>query len=144
MTQVYREDLFHIFLCYLDDLLVFSSSVSEHLERLDIVLEKLRKYVLKLKLAKCQFLQKEVSYLGYKVSEEGIASDPAKIDVVKTWRVPETLTELQSWVGFASYYRRFVPRFTQRGSPLHPLIATVNQTYGKGRRVAAKETKLGK
>ena len=98
MTQVYREDLFQILLCYLDDLLVFSSSVSEQLERLDIVPEKLRRYGLKLELAKCQFLQKEVSYLGYKVSGERIATDPAKLDVVKNWRVPEILTELQSWV----------------------------------------------
>ena len=142
MTQIYREDLFHILLCYLDDLLIFATDIRGHLDRLDLVLAKLRKYGLKLELPKCKFLQREVAYLGHTVSAEGIATDPGKISAVKDWPVPETLVDLQKYVGFCSYYRRFVPKFTQRAKPLHRLITTINQA-SSGRRGAAKKTKLG-
>ena len=63
-------------------------------------------------------------YLGHQVSAEGIATDPNKIEAVVNWPVPTTLKELRSFVGFASYYRRYAPRFTQIATPLHRLVTS--------------------
>ena len=74
---------------YLDDLIIFSSSLEEHLERLDRVLNRLKECNLKLIPKKCMFLQTEVKYVGHIVSEKGIRADPEKIDKVKYWPTPK-------------------------------------------------------
>lgn len=122
MNTVFRDDLFQTMLCYLDDILIFGRSIQETLERLDTILKKLRHYGLKIEIRKCQFFQEEVTYLGHRVSANGIATDPEKIKVVSQWPAPRTLKDLRSYLGFTSYFRRFVSRFTQRAKPLHQLV----------------------
>jgi hypothetical protein len=95
----------------LDDLIIYSNTIEEHIERLDKVFTRLKEHGLKRKGKKCHFFKPQVKYLGHIISPEGIATDPEKIDVVKGWPRPETLKDLRSFLGFASYYRRFVPQF---------------------------------
>jgi transposase InsO family protein len=121
MQSCLHDQIYQLLLVYLDDVIVFSKTFDEHLERLDKVLTRLAQQGLKIKREKCSFLRKEVSYLGYVVSSDGVSTDPEKIDVVKNWPVPKTVKELRSFLGFASYYRRFVKDFSKIADPLHDL-----------------------
>ena len=105
-------------LIYLDDILVFGRDFQEHLRRLGLVFSTLIKANLKLKPTKCHLFQKSVKFLGHIISVEGIQPDPAKIDAVKTWPVPVNKDAVQSFLGFMSYYRRYVRGFTQLAEPL--------------------------
>ena len=76
---------------------------------------------LKLKPTKCHFLQKEVTFLGNVVSADGIKTNPEKVKAVKTWPVPVNLKKLQSFLGLASYYRKFILGFSSIAEPLYTL-----------------------
>ena len=108
-------------LVYLDDIVVFSRDFGDHLERLGEVLTRLTDAGLKVKPSKCTLARKKVAFLGHVVSEEGVATDPAKVEAVRTWPVPETLTEVRSFLGLAGYYRAFVPDFATLAKPLSTL-----------------------
>ncbi|PIK53305.1 Septin-8-A [Apostichopus japonicus] len=95
-------------LVYLDDVIIFSQTFEEHLERLSAVLKRLTDFGLKLKPSKCNLLQNSVTYLGHVVSEHGVETDPEKIQAVKSWPVPQNVKQLRSFLGFTGYYRRFV------------------------------------
>ena len=109
-------------LLYLDDILVFSSSFKEHLERLEVVFKRLRQHGLKLKPKKCYFFRKECKYLGHVVSAKGIATDPAKTEAIGGWKQPQTEKQLRAFLGISGYYRKFVKRFSQIAAPLHALL----------------------
>ena len=108
-------------LVYLDDVVVVGRSFEEHLRNLQNVFERLRGAGLRLKPKKCAFLQEEVLYLGHLVSREGISTDPSKIDKVVNWPEPVSTKEVQQFLGFANYYRRFIQDFSQIAKPLHRL-----------------------
>lgn len=107
---------------FLDDILVYSSSLEEHLGRLENVFRRLKECGLKLKPSKCEFLKSECQYLGHVVSAEGIKTDPEKIDKVVNWKVPSTAKELASFLGFAGFYRRYVEKFSLIARPLQNLL----------------------
>ena len=100
---------------YLDDIMVFSSTLEEHLEHLSIIFGKLRQHNLKLKLKKCSFLQLETNYLGFVISEEGIKPDKKKIEPIKSLPVPTCVKEVRSFIGMCSYY---IPNFSQIAEPI--------------------------
>ena len=104
---------------YLDDIIVFSRTPEEHVHRLRAVFEKLKAAGLKLKPSKCDFFKKEIKYLGHVVSKEGVSTDPDKIKSVTEWPQPTTVTEVRSFLGFVSYYRRFIPNFSREAKPLN-------------------------
>ena len=108
--------------CMLDDILVYASIFQEHLERLDQVFSRLSKAGLRLKLSKCSFLRKRVTYLGHNVSADGVATDCNKISVVTNWGRPKGVRELRFFLGLCGYYRRYVRGFAQTAGPLHELI----------------------
>ncbi|XP_060719718.1 retrovirus-related Pol polyprotein from transposon 412 [Tachysurus vachellii] len=122
MERLFGDQQCQSLLLYLDDIVVFSSSVDQHLERLEMVLSRLGNQGLKAKLGKCAFFQPEVKYLGHVVSSHGVATDPSKIEVVAQWRTPTSVSEVRSFLGFASYYRRFVEGFAKMAAPLHKLV----------------------
>lgn len=118
-------------LLYLDDIVVFSSSVTQHLQRLEVFLGRLRKEGLKAKLGKCAFFQQEVNYLGHVISAKGVSTSPAKTEAVAKWPRLQHVSELRSFLGFASYYRHFVEGFVTLAGPLHKLVAEHAGTRSK-------------
>ena len=108
-------------LVYIDDIIIFSKTIDEHLLRLRDVLTRLRIANLKLKPIKCQLFRRSVDYLGHKISNEGVTTDSRKVECIVAWKTPENLKELRRFLGLASYYRRFVKGFAQIASPLHHL-----------------------
>ena len=119
-------------LCFLDDVIVFSSNFKEHMQRLEGVFERFVEFGVKLKPAKCDFLKQEVAYLGHRISKEGVSTDPKKIEAVQSWPIPRNVKELRSFLGLAQYYRIFVKNFSLIAAPLFELtkeksIITWNQ-----------------
>ena len=109
-------------LIYLDDIIIFSSTFEEHMERLQAVFERLQEHNLKLKPSKCELFKERVSYLGHVVSEEGIHTDPAKIEAVKSWPVPKNIKDVRRFLGFTGYYRKFIQGFAANARPLNDLL----------------------
>ena len=114
-------------LIYLDDILIYGSSFEQTLERLAQYLERLRKANLKLKPGKCELFQKSVNFLGHVVSENGVSTDPKKIEAVKEWPQPRTSKQVKAFLGLASYYRRFIPEFSTIAKPLTMLTSVKNK-----------------
>ncbi len=110
-------------LVFLDDLIIFSDTLEEHERRLLNVLSRLKEYGLKLSLEKCKFCQTSIRYLGHIVSEQGVETDPEKIQALKTWPSPKNLKELRSFLGFSGYYRRFIKDFSRVVKPLNDLTS---------------------
>ena len=108
-------------LFYLDDIIVFSSTWEEPLARLRQVFERLRHANLKLGGEKCTFAAKEVSYLGHRVTEEGLLTDSSLLAAILEIPPPKTATEVRSFLGLAGYYRRYVKNFAAITGPLHAL-----------------------
>uniref|UniRef100_A0AAV2LBN6 ribonuclease H n=1 Tax=Knipowitschia caucasica TaxID=637954 RepID=A0AAV2LBN6_KNICA len=94
-----------------------------HLQRLQLVFDRLRKHGLKLKPSKCHLMKKEVQYLGHRVCAEGIRTDPEKISKVKDWPQPTNRKEVLRFLGFAGYYRRFVESYAKIAAPLYRLTS---------------------
>ncbi len=112
---------FRYCLLYLDDIIVFSRTYEEHLEWLEAVFSRLKEAGLKLKPSKCSFFQRELKYLEHIISKDGVRIDPEKIRVIQDWPVPKNVKELQSFLGFARFYHRFVQGFSKIAKPLHAL-----------------------
>ena len=106
---------------YIDDILVFSRTYEEHLAHLREVFERLAKAGLRMKPKKCNFCCEQVCYLGHVVSEAGIAVNPEKVEAVRSFPQPTNLKKLRSFLGLASYYRRFIPNFSKVAGPLYAL-----------------------
>jgi len=133
MQTVFRDKVLQILIVYLDDIIVFSQDIPEHLRRFEIILRKLCEHGLKLEPKKSQFFCPIVNYLGHVVSADGVATDRDKTEVVKNWPKPSILKDLRSFLGFAAYYRRFVPHFAQQEKPLHELVSKLYEGGKHGR-----------
>ncbi|XP_060882639.1 uncharacterized protein LOC132954168 [Labrus mixtus] len=102
-----------------------------------MVLGQLQKESLKAKLEKCVFFQQEVGCLGHVISHHGVSTDPKKIEAVANWQRPLHVSELRSFLGFASYYRHFVEGFAKLAGPLHQLVAELSGRKSKKRSAEA-------
>uniref|UniRef100_A0AC34FUF8 Reverse transcriptase n=1 Tax=Panagrolaimus sp. ES5 TaxID=591445 RepID=A0AC34FUF8_9BILA len=120
MNQVKKEVKAVIF-CYLDDIILVSTTEAEHLQDIDEVLTTMERNQLRMKLSKCTWATDELKYCGLLVSKNGIRPDPANVEKVKNFKTPSTLTELRSVIGAISYFRRFIEGFAAIMSPLHDL-----------------------
>jgi hypothetical protein len=102
---------------YLDDILVFSESWSEHLSHLKTVFERLRQAGVKLKPSKCHLAEKEIAYLGHKLDSHGVRKDESKVSSVRNYPRPMNAIELRRFLGLVGYYRKFIPRFAMIARP---------------------------
>ena len=109
-------------LIYLDDIIIFSASVSDHMECLNNVLSRIRTAGLRIQTSKCQFLQEEVQYLGHIVSSAGIQPDSRKVQAVADYPTPRSSKELRQFLGLTNYYRRFVKDYAKMARPLFELV----------------------
>ena len=118
MNQAIRPFIGKFVVVYFDDILIFSASLSEHMQHLSEVLSVLRRDKFFATLKKCEFGSEAVQFLGYIVSDKGLAVDPGKISAIQSWPTPTTVTEVCSFHGLASFYRRFVPQFSSLMAPI--------------------------
>ncbi|XP_052197382.1 uncharacterized protein LOC127804547 [Diospyros lotus] len=118
MNQTFRPFLDKFVIVFIDDILIYSTSESDHEEHLRVVLQTLKDHKLYAKFSKCEFWLTQVAFLGHIISAEGIAVDPAKIEAVQKWQAPNTIGEIRSFLGLAGYYRRFVEGFSKISAPL--------------------------
>ena len=111
MELVMKGLQWEILLIYLDDLIIHGNTFNQHLCRLDMVFTRLAEAGLKLKPSKCFLFKKEVAFLGHVVTDEGIKPQEQKVETIKNWPVPQNITDIRSFLGFCSYYRRYIKRF---------------------------------
>ncbi|CAI7757487.1 unnamed protein product [Closterium sp. NIES-54] len=122
MNDIFRPFLDRFVIVFLDDILIFSKSLEEHAQHLRIVLDTLRQHRLFAKLSKCTFARSSIGFLGHVISTKGIAMDPAKVQCLADWPAPRTIAELQSFIGLAKYYRKFIFNFSHICAPLTDLF----------------------
>jgi hypothetical protein len=106
---------------FIDDILVYSRSEEENEEHLHLVLQKLRDHRLYVKLSKCEFQLKQVTFLGHVISKGGISVDPSKIQDVLSWKAPTSVGDIQNFLRLAGYYRRFIEEFLKISKPMTEL-----------------------
>lgn len=107
---------------FFDDILIYSNSYEEHIQHLQLVFQQLQLYEWKIKLSKCEFAHQQISYLGYVITGEGVATDPQKVAAVVNWPTPASVKELRGFLGLAGYYRKFVRHFGIIAKPLTELL----------------------
>ncbi|KAG8489204.1 hypothetical protein CXB51_017241 [Gossypium anomalum] len=122
MNRVFQPYLNQFVVIFIDDILVYSETEEKHDEHLRIMLQVLREKQLYAKFSKCEFWLNEVTLLGHVVSADGIKVDPRKILAILGWKPPRSVAEIQSFMGLAGYYRRFVEGFSVLAAPLTKLI----------------------
>jgi hypothetical protein len=122
MNKVFMEYLDRFVVVFIDDILIYSKSESDHEEHLRLVLQKLRDNQLYAKYSKCEFWIGEVPFLGHIISNGGIPVDPAKVKEIVAWSIPTTVTEIRSFLGIVGYYRRFIEGFSKISKPMTSLM----------------------
>jgi hypothetical protein len=107
---------------FIDDILIYSRSEEEHEEHLHLVLQKLQDHKLYAKLSKCEFWLKQVAFLGHIILKGGTYVDPSKVQDVLSWKVPTSVSDIQSFLGLTGYYRRFIEGFSKISKPMTMLL----------------------
>lgn len=118
LTGLQGEELF----VYMDDIVIYATSLEEHERKYNALIERLRKANLKLQPDKCEFLKTEVTYLSHVISREGVKPDPTKLKAVQQFPRPKTPKNIKQFLGLAGYYRRFIPNFSKFAKPLTTLL----------------------
>ncbi|BHF85374.1 hypothetical protein SprV_1002853800 [Sparganum proliferum] len=121
MNQVLAQLIPTSCLVYMDDIIVLGKDFDSHLNNIRAVFSSLRQAGLTLKPSKCVFLKPRVKFLGHVVSAAGIETDDEKVTQIREWPTPADVTEVRSFLGLASYYRRFIKDYAQIAGPLHKL-----------------------
>ncbi|CAI7856914.1 unnamed protein product [Closterium sp. NIES-54] len=142
MNRIFRDLLDRCVIVYLDDILIFSKTREHHLRDLDTVFKRLQENRLITKGSKCKFFKQELEFLGHVVSRDGIKIDPAKIKTIHEWKSPTNIIELQSFLGFVNYVRRFIPNMAGITGPLTDLLhKDRNFVWGEEAKAAFQELK---
>lgn len=109
-------------LVYLDDIVIYADSLQTHSKKLREVFQRLSEHNSKVQPDKCEFLRREVIYLGHVITEDGVKPDPSKIEAVKNFPVPKSPKDIQSFLGLANYYRKFIKDFSKISKPISSLL----------------------
>ena len=121
MNNLFKEDLDAFVAVYLDDILIFSQTLQEHIIHIRQALEKLRQAKMYARLHKCSFFQERVEYLGFEVSAQGVQPSPEKVRTIVEWPRPQSVKDVRSFLGLAGFYRRFIKQFSLKARPLTDL-----------------------
>ena len=116
---------------YIDDILVFSRTLEEHLLHLRVVFERIKKTGLKLKPAKCHFARQEVEYLGHLITPEGLRTNRKLVEAIEQFPTPTSVSEVRRFLELASYYRRFIEGFSKLAEPLRELTGRMRHLSGR-------------
>ena len=139
MEQCLGDQQFVTLLLYLDDICIFAPTINDMLDRIELVFDRLKQYNLKIKPKKCQFFDTSLLFLGHILLAKGISANPEKAEKVKTWPVPKNIKEVQSFLGLASYYRRFIDKFAEKARCLHKLVGPTSNKHRKARAKKEKD-----
>jgi hypothetical protein len=121
MNDMLRPYVGKFVVVYLDDILIFSKTAEEHLSHLRQVLQTLRENQFYANPKKCDFMKEEISFLGHRVSANGLKVDPEKVRAVADWKVPRDVHGVRSFFGFTNYFRRFIQGYSKMVVPLTDL-----------------------
>ncbi|KAK3528917.1 hypothetical protein QTP70_012864 [Hemibagrus guttatus] len=130
INGVFQDLLGKGVIAYIDNILVYSTSMEDHVRQVREVLTRLQRHHLYVKLEKCEFHQTMVTFLGYVISRQGMEMDVVKVRAVTEWPAPATVWELQRFLGFANFYRKFIRNYSSVAGPLTSLLR------GKPKRLA--------
>jgi len=129
MNDIFREWLDDFMVVYIDDILIYSSSLEEHAEHLRKVFQRLRENKLYAKLEKCEFGVTEVDFLGHMITQEGLKMDDHKVKAIVDWEPPKSMSAFGSFLGLASYYCKFIKNFAKIVTPLTNFFKRFVVTY---------------
>lgn len=141
MNQTFKDFLRKFVLVFFDDILVYSRNLQEHLDHLKLVLDTMRQHTLYAKLSKCSFGGQRVEYLGHVITGDGVATDPAKIEVVAQWPTPTTVKQLRGFLGLSGYYRRFIRSYGVIAKPLIDLLKKDGFKWSEGAELSFQQLK---
>jgi len=118
MNETLSQYLDIFCVAYLEDILIFSQNLEDHRKHVRTILKRVKETGLTLKASKCEFHTKEIEYLGYVISPQGLRMDEEKIWTIKEWKEPTNIKGIQSFLGFATFYRRFIQDYSRITTPL--------------------------
>jgi len=137
MNEIQSEYLDIFCMAYLHDILIFSQNEEDHRKHVRTILERVKETGLTLKASKCEFHTGEIEYLGYVISPQGLRMDEEKIRTIKDWKEPTNIKGIQSFLGFANFYRRFIQDYSQITTPFTRLTRKeVEWEWGDEQQVA--------
>ena len=118
MNLILKEYIDSFCEAYLDDTIIYSASIQEHTNHVTLVIKKLQHYGLKVKISKCEFVKLEISFLGHTITHGSISPNKDNCANLLTYKTPTSITQVQSFVGLAGYYRKFIKNFSKIAGPL--------------------------
>ena len=122
MNDVFRDQLGDFVVVFLDDILIYSRTLQDHVQHVRFVLQKLRDNSFYAKHSKCDFFQKSIVYLGHLITENGVEIEPSRIEKVKLWPIPRNIRELRSFLGFVGFLRKSIRNYSKLTTPLTDLL----------------------
>jgi hypothetical protein len=127
MNAIFAKYMRKFMLIFMDNILIFSKSLEDHLEHLKLVFQTPLEHKLCIKFSKCTFAQQQITYLGHIISKEGVSTDLTKTEAMLQWSVPQNFTELRGFLGLTRYYRKFVRHYGTMARPLTNMLH--NRTF---------------
>jgi hypothetical protein len=122
MQIIFQNHLDDFVIVFIDDILIFSKTESEHIKHIEKVLTLLRENRLYAKKSKCEFMKQKVSFLGHEISSDGISMESSKVKAIQEWPAPKDVSDVRSFLGLAGYYRKFVKGFSEIAGPMSDLL----------------------
>ena len=119
----------NLLMCYVDDVVIATPTLEDHIDRLDEVFGCMKRAGLKCKPSKCEILRDSIKYLGRMVDRHGVRPDPEAVEAVLTWKAPRTDTQLMSFLGFANYYREFIKGYADKVYPMQKLMRNKGKKF---------------
>ena len=119
----------NLLMCYVDDVVIATPTLEDHIDRLDEVFGCMKRAGLKCKPSKCEILRDSIKYLGRMVDRHGVRPDPEAVEAVLTWKAPRTDTQLMSFLGFANYYREFIKGYADKVYPMQKVMRNKGKKF---------------